>query len=100
VLLEPVMKVEVECPPQFQGTIVGDLNARRGMVHGTESAGTYTVIRAEVPLASMFGYATIVRSLSQGMATFSMELSRYARVPTKIAEEIITTRRKELAEKR
>lgn len=95
VLLEPIMSVEVECPPQFQGTIVGDINSRRGMIHSTESAGTFTVIRADVPLANMFGYATIVRSLSQGMATFSMELARYGRVPTKIAEEIIATRRKE-----
>jgi elongation factor G len=97
VILEPVMKVEVECPPQHQGTIVGDLNSRRGMIHATENRGTFTVINAEVPLANMFGYATIVRSLSQGMATFTMELARYAKVPTKIAEEIIANRRKELA---
>jgi elongation factor G len=94
-LLEPIMSVEVETPPQFQGTIVGDLNSRRGLIHSTESQGTFAVIRADVPLANMFGYATIVRSLSQGMATFSMELARYGRVPQKIAEEIINTRRKE-----
>ncbi len=94
-LLEPIMSVEVECPPQFQGTIVGDLNSRRGLIHSTESQGSFTVVRAEVPLANMFGYATIVRSLSQGMATFSMELARYGRVPQKIADEIIQTRRKE-----
>jgi elongation factor G len=100
VLLEPLMSVEVECPSQFQGTIVGDLNARRGIILGTENRETYSVVRAEVPLATMFGYATIVRSLSQGMATFSMELARYSRVPTKIAETIIENRRKEMAEKR
>jgi elongation factor G len=99
VLLEPVMSVEVECPTQFQGTIVGDLNSRRGMIHGTENRDTFAVIRAEVPLANMFGYATIVRSLSQGMATFSMELARYGKVPQKIAEEIIANRKKELAAK-
>jgi elongation factor G len=95
VLLEPVMSVEIETPAQFQGTIVGDLNSRRGMIHATENRSSYTVIRAEVPLANMFGYATIVRGLSQGMATFSMELARYKQVPVKIAEEIITSRRKE-----
>ena len=97
VLLEPIMKVEVECPHQYQGTIVGDLNSRRGMVHGTENRETYTVVQAEVPLATMFGYSTVVRSLSQGMATFSMELARYGKVPVKIAEEIIANRKKEAA---
>ena len=99
-LLEPIMSVEVETPPEYQGTVVGDLNARRGIIHNTENQGTFVVIRADVPLANMFGYATIVRSMSQGKATFSMELARYGRVPTKIAEEIINTRRKEQAAKR
>ncbi len=94
-LKEPIMLVEVETPTQFQGTIVGDLNSRRGLIHATENRGTFCVIRAEVPLANLFGYATIVRGLSQGMATFTMEMARYARVPEKIAEEIITRRRKE-----
>jgi elongation factor G len=94
VLLEPVMKVEVETPIQFQGQIVGDLNSRRGMVHGTEQRGSTAVVRAEVPLATMFGYATVVRSLSQGMATFTMELARYGKVPAKISEEIIASRKK------
>ncbi|MFB3894152.1 MAG: elongation factor G [Phycisphaerae bacterium] len=97
VLLEPIMSVEVETPPQFQGAIVGDLNSRRGLIHGTENHGAFTVVRADVPLATMFGYATVVRSLSQGMATFSMELSRYGRVPARIADEIIASRRRELA---
>ncbi len=98
VLLEPVMKVEVETPLKFQGTIVGDLNSRRGMVLGTENRGSYMVVQAEVPLANMFGYATIVRSLSQGMASFTMEMSRYARVPAKIALEIIEARAKKKKE--
>jgi elongation factor G len=94
-LQEPIMMVEVEMPAGFQGPIVGDLNSRRGIIMETEVRGSYTVVRAEVPLANMFGYATVVRGLSKGMATFSMEMSRYARVPAKIAEEIITRRKDE-----
>jgi elongation factor G len=92
-LMEPVMKVEVEMPREYQGAIVGDLNSRRGIILEAEARGTHAVVRAEVPLASMFGYATVVRGLSKGMATFSMEMSRYAQVPTKLAEEIINQRR-------
>jgi elongation factor G len=92
-LQEPIMSVEVEVPAEFQGSIVGDLNSRRGIILETEMKDTYTVIRAEVPLASMFGYATVVRSLSKGMASFTMEMSRYARVPVRLAEEIICQRR-------
>ena len=94
-LQEPIMTVEVEMPNEFQGPIVGDLNSRRGIILETEARGQYTVVRAEVPLAGMFGYATVVRGLSKGMATFSMEMSRYARVPDKLAEEIIHRRREE-----
>jgi len=96
-LLEPVMAVEVETPREYQGAIVGDLNSRRGMIHASENRQNYCVIRAEVPLANMFGYATIVRSLSKGMATFTMEMARYSRVPQKIADEIIELRRKQKA---
>lgn len=92
-LLEPIMKVEVEMPSDYQGAIVGDLNSRRGMIMAAEVRGHSTVVQAEVPLASMFGYATIVRGLSKGMATFSMEMCRYAPVPNKFAEEIIARRR-------
>lgn len=92
-LMEPIMKVEVEMPQEFQGPVVGDLNSRRGMILETEVRDTYAIVRAEVPLAGMFGYATVVRGLSKGMATFSMEMSRYARVPVKLAEEIIRQRR-------
>ncbi len=94
-LQEPIMLVEVEMPAEFQGPIVGDLNSRRGIIMETEVRGHSTVVRAEVPLANMFGYATVVRGQSKGMATFSMEMSRYARVPAKIAEEIISRRKDE-----
>ncbi|MBT3279464.1 MAG: elongation factor G [Phycisphaerales bacterium] len=94
-LLEPIMMVEIETPEDYQGPIVGDLNTRRGLIMATESRDNYAVVRAEVPLANMFGYATIIRSLSKGMATFTMEMSRYAKVPNSIATEIITTRREQ-----
>ena len=92
-LLEPIMAVEVELPLEYQGAIVGDINARRGIILETETRGNTAVVRADVPLASMFGYATVMRGLSKGMATFSMEMARYARVPRSIAEEIIEARR-------
>jgi elongation factor G len=94
-LQEPIMSVEVELPTEFQGAIVGDLNSRRGIILETELKENHTVVRAEVPLANMFGYATVVRGLSKGMATFSMEMSRYAQVPAKLAEEIISRRREQ-----
>ena len=89
VLLEPIMKVQVESPAEFQGPIIGDLSSRRGMVQATEAQGPLTVITATVPLAEMFGYATQVRSLSQGKATFTMEFDAYRRVPKAIQEKII-----------
>ncbi len=92
-LQEPIMTVEIETPSEFQGAIVGDLNSRRGIIMETAVRDNYTVVRAEVPLANMFGYATVVRGQSKGMATFSMEMCRYARVPQKLAEEIIAQRR-------
>jgi elongation factor G len=95
VLQEPVMKVEVETPVEYQGPVVGDLNSRRGLILETENRSHHAVIRAEVPLANLFGYATILRSLSKGMATFTMEMSRYARVPQRLAEEIVAARRLE-----
>jgi len=99
VLLEPVMKVEIEVPTQFQGSVTGDLASRRGMVTGSESKGAVAVITAEVPLANMFGYATDLRSMSQGQATFSMEFACFRRTPTNVQEEIIARRRKEQEEK-
>ncbi len=92
-LLEPIMKVEIEAPTEYQGSIVGDLNSRRGIILGADNRGNVTVVQAEVPLANMFGYATIVRSQSKGMATFTMEMSRYAPVPQKLSEEVILRRR-------
>jgi len=94
ILLEPIMKVQVETPAEFQGPIIGDLSARRGLVMGTESRGSLTVIDAEVPLARMFGYATDVRSSSQGKASFTMEFLKYKRVPAAIQLEIVETARK------
>ncbi len=88
-LLEPVMAVEVEMPTEFQGAVVGDLNSRRGMIVDVQLKGTVTVVNAQVPLASMFGYATVIRGLTRGMGTFSMEMSHYAKVPAAISEEII-----------
>jgi elongation factor G len=96
-LMEPIMKVEVEMPREYQGSVVGDLNSRRGIILETEARSTCAVIRAQVPLANMFGYATVVRGLSKGMATFSMEMSHYAQVPVRLAEEIIIQRREKHA---
>ena len=88
-ILEPVMKVEVVTPEDFMGDVIGNLNARRGSVDGIEERGTSRVIGAHVPLAEMFGYATDLRSMTQGRATYSMEFSRYAEVPASIANELI-----------
>ena len=94
-LLEPIMTVEIEMPGEFQGPVVGDLNSRRGIILGTETRDSYTVVRAEVPLASMFGYATVIRGMTKGTGTFSMEMSRYARVPAKISELILEQHREQ-----
>ncbi|MBK1702726.1 elongation factor G [Thiococcus pfennigii] len=88
VLLEPIMKVEVVTPEDYMGDVMGDLNSRRGMVQGMEDAPSGKVIRAEVPLAEMFGYATDLRSATQGRATYSMEFSKYNEVPASIAEAV------------
>ncbi len=93
VLLEPIMKVQVETPAEFQGAVIGDLSARRGLVMGTETRGAVAVVEAEVPLATMFGYATDVRSLSQGKATFSMEFVKYKRTPAAVQAEIVEAAR-------
>lgn len=92
VLLEPVMKVESITPEEYMGDVMGDLNRRRGLVQGMEDVHAGKAIRAEVPLAEMFGYATDLRSMSQGRATYTMEFSRYAETPTNIAKEIIDKR--------
>ncbi len=90
VLLEPVMKVEVLTPEPYLGDVMGDLNARRGRIEGIEQQGAIRVVRAMVPLAEMFGYATALRSATQGRATFTMEPSHYEEVPASIADEIRT----------
>ncbi len=89
VLLEPVMKVEVVTPEENMGDVVGDLNRRRGMIQGMDESPMGKVITAEVPLAEMFGYATDLRSATQGRATFTMEFNKYAEAPNNIAQEII-----------
>lgn len=88
VLLEPIMKVEVVTPEDYMGDVMGDLNSRRGMVQGMDDAPSGKIIRAQVPLAEMFGYATDLRSATQGRATYSMEFAKYNEVPAGIAEAI------------
>jgi elongation factor G len=89
VLLEPMMAVEVETPEDYMGDVMGDLSSRRGMIQGMEDNATGKVIRAEVPLAEMFGYSTVVRSLSQGRASYSMEFKHYSEAPRNVAEAIM-----------
>jgi elongation factor G len=97
VLLEPIMKVEIETPSQFQGAITGDLSSRRGLITGSEMKANAAIIAAEVPLSSMFGYSTDVRSMSQGQATFTMEFLTYRPIPSHVQEEILAALRKEKA---
>lgn len=89
VLLEPMMAVEVESPEDFMGNVVGDLSSRRGMIQGMEDVPGFKVIRAEVPLAEMFGYSTALRSATQGRATYSMEFKHYSEAPKNVADAII-----------
>jgi elongation factor G len=89
VILEPIMKVEVVTPEDYMGDVIGDLNRRRGQIQGMEDTPAGKTVSAEVPLSEMFGYATNVRSMSQGRATFTMEFSRYMEVPSHIADGII-----------
>ncbi|HEV2322114.1 MAG TPA: elongation factor G, partial [Gammaproteobacteria bacterium] len=89
VLLEPIMKVEVVTPPDFLGDIMGDLMRRRGIVQGQEDSPSGKIVRAEVPLAEMFGYATSMRSATQGRATYSMEFEKYSETPAAVAEAVI-----------
>ncbi|MDD3618320.1 MAG: elongation factor G [Desulfobulbaceae bacterium] len=89
VIMEPIMKVAVEGPSEFQGGVMGSINQRRGVIVGTFEEGNYTVVEAEVPLAEMFGYSTVLRSLTQGKAEFTMEFATYKQVPKSVAEELI-----------
>jgi len=88
VLLEPIMKVEVVTPEDYTGTVIGDLNSRRGQIHGQDMRGNANVINAMVPLANMFGYVSNLRSMSQGRATFTMQFDHYEQVPSAVAAEI------------
>jgi len=89
VVLEPMMRVEVTLPEEFMGDVIGDLNSRRGQIEGMDPRGSTQVVRAAVPLAEMFGYATDLRSMTQGRASYSMELSHYAEVPQNLAAELV-----------
>jgi elongation factor G len=89
IILEPVMKTEVEVPDNYMGDVIGDLNSRRGKIMSMDPRAGIQVIQAHVPLAEMFGYATQLRSLSQGRATYTMEFSHYEPVPTNIANELV-----------
>jgi elongation factor G len=90
VILEPVMKVSVESPSEFQGNVMSSINQRRGLITSSMEDGMFTTVEAEVPLAEMFGYATTLRSLTQGKAEFTMEFSRYAKVPESVAKDLTT----------
>jgi elongation factor G len=92
-LLEPVMEVEVITPEDYMGDVMGDLNGRRGKVEGMDQRGNSQVIRAQVPMSEMFGYATDLRSKTQGRATYSMQFHSYQDVPQSIADDIVATRR-------
>jgi elongation factor G len=95
VLLEPMMHVEVETPEDYAGTVMGDLSSRRGMVQGMDDIpGGGKIIKAEVPLAEMFGYSTSLRSQTQGRATYTMEFKQYAEAPKNVADEVIAARTK------
>jgi elongation factor G len=91
IILEPIMKVSVECPSEFQGNVMGSINQRRGIIISSTEDGVFTTVDAEVPLSEMFGYATTLRSSTQGKAEFTMEFSKYSKVPDSIAEELKKT---------
>lgn len=96
VLLEPIMKLEIECPENFQGSIVGDVTSRRGIIMSTQTRDHAAQITAEVPLSELFGYATDLRSMTQGQGTFTMELAAYRRVPASLQEAIIAEKKEAL----
>jgi elongation factor G len=94
VLLEPVMRLEISTPDEFYGDVLGDISARRGQINEYDQRGALKVIRAVVPLANTFGYATELRSLTQGRASHSMEFDHYEEVPKAEAEKVLGTRTK------
>ena len=89
-VLEPIMKFEVNTPSEFLGTVIGDLSSRRGQINGTSETGTFTTINAFIPLEAIRGYATVIRSLTQGRGDFYMEPSHYDPVPRDVQEELTT----------
>jgi elongation factor G len=93
VLLEPIMRIEIECPQSFQGPVTGDITSRRGLIQATDIRDAISRIVAEVPLAETFGYATDLRSMTQGQGTFTMELQCYRKVPPSIQDELIARKR-------
>jgi elongation factor G len=96
ILLEPIMKVEVETPSDYQGSVIGDLSSRRGVIYGSEVQGEETVILAGVPLSEMFGYATELRSMTAGKAQYSMEFEKYTSCPSFIQEKVMKERAEKL----
>ncbi|WZO97186.1 elongation factor G [Isosphaeraceae bacterium EP7] len=95
VLLEPIMKVEVECPTEFQGPVTGQVSSKRGVILGTENRGSFVVIEGEVPLSEMFGYSNDLRSMTQGKGGFTMEFLKYQKMPARLQEDVV---KKSLAE--
>ena len=94
VLLEPIMKVEVTVPEEYMGDVIGDINSRRGRMEGMEARGGNQIIRGFIPLSEMFGYATDLRSKTQGRGTYAMEPSHYEEVPKSVLETIVASRTK------
>ena len=93
ILLEPIMKVEVEVPEEFMGDVIGDISSRRGRVEGMETVSQQSKVKAQVPLAEMFGYATDIRNKTRGQGTLTMEFAQYEEVPSNIADSVITARK-------
>jgi elongation factor G len=100
VLLEPIMKVEIECPENFNGSVVGDVISRRGLVTQTDARDGISYITCELPLAETFGYSTDLRSMTQGRGTFTMELATYRKTPMSVQEEVIAEKKRQLAASR
>ena len=100
VLLEPIMKVEIECPENFNGSVVGDVISRRGLVTQTDARDGISYISCELPLAETFGYSTDLRSMTQGRGTFTMELATYRKTPMSVQEEVIAEKKRQLAASR
>ncbi|MBI2794259.1 MAG: elongation factor G [Ignavibacteria bacterium] len=100
IILEPIMKLEVSAPEEFQGTVIGQINQRRGLIIGTENDMNYVTVEAEVPLSEMFGYSTDLRSITQGKGEFSMEFKKYTPIPKNIQEEMVQEHQKKRAEGR